>query len=233
MEIPKARMTSQMDGFVALAKALPQAKIIVTCHTDDSDPAKFALYYGIKRAEQVTKILTEKGLDGSKIWLRSAGMQYPIAKNVVNAEPNVAGKRLNRRIELTLAAPNLPLKIGVERPIVNEIMAADGAEFFDEMNKGLVYRVQVATTRQILGSDELMMFGDLLIESTASSGQYAYLAGLFKTSSAAADLRRELAGQGFEETRVVAFVNGVRVSKEEAKGLVKTFPDLSFWLEKN
>ena len=92
----------------------------------------------------------------------------------------------------------------------------------------------MANTRQILGSDELMMFNDLFVEiQPGSGGQYSWFAGLFKTSNSAADLRRELVGQGFADARVVAFIDGIRLPKSEAKTLVKTFPDLSFWLEKN
>lgn len=225
----------RLDGFIALAQALPKANVLVTCHTDDAESGKFSLYYGIKRAEIVSKIMQEKGISAERIILRSAGLQYPLAKNVVNAEPSIAGQRLNRRIEFQLGpAASLPAKIGIDRPLVSPIMAADGADFLDEMERGLSYRVLVATTKQILGSDELMMFNDLFVEMRpGTGGQYSWFAGLFKTSNSANDLRRELVGQGFEEARVVAFIDGVRLPKSEAKTLVKTFPDLSFWLEKN
>jgi tetratricopeptide (TPR) repeat protein len=224
----------QIDGFAALARAIPQAKVVVTCHTDDAEPSKFALQAGIKRAEVIGRVLADRGVANARILLQSTGSQYPIAKNVLNAEPNTAGRRLNRRVELTLHLPGeMAPKIRIERPIINRIMSADGAEFFEEMNKGLSYRVQIASTRQILGGDEVMMFGDLLVESSGGSGQYIWSAGLYKTFLSAADLRNELAAQGFQDTRIVAALNGVRLSKDAAKLLVKTYPDLTFWLEKN
>ncbi len=208
----------RIDGFAVLANLLPEATAVVTCHTDDADPGKFALYSGIKRAETVAQILLDRGVPANRIIVRSAGAQYPIAKNVIDAEPNQTGRRLNRRVELTLHLPGAARpKVGVERPIVGPVMAADGAEFFEEMNQGLAYRVEVAETKQILGGDELMMFGNLLVEGAAEGGKYTWSAGLFKTFEAASALKKELARQGFREAKVVATVNSLRLTREAAK----------------
>jgi outer membrane protein OmpA-like peptidoglycan-associated protein len=223
-----------IDGFAALARAMPQAKVVVTCHTDDVEPSKFALQAGIKRAEMVGRVLADRGVANVRILLKSAGSQYPIAKNVLNAEPNIGGRRLNRRVELTLHLPGeMSPKVHIERPIINRIMSAEGAEFFEEMNKGVSYRVQIASTRQILGGDEVMMFGDLLVESSGGSGQYIWSAGLYKTYASANELRNDLTAQGFQDAKIIAALNGVRLTKDAAKILVKSYPDLVFWLEKN
>ena len=224
----------RIEDFVALAKTLPQAKVVVTCHTDDADQGKFALYAGIKRAEDVGRVLVSRGISATRIQLRSAGAQYPIAKNVIDAEPNVTGRRLNRRVELTLHLPGEERpKVGIERPIVGPVMAAEGAEFFEEMNRGLVYRVEIASTKQILGGDEVMMFGDLLVESGDEPGKYVWSVGMYKTFEAAATLKKDLIGQGFRDAKIVAQVNSIRLTRETAKANLKNYPDLNFWLKNN
>lgn len=224
----------RIEGFAVLAKVFPDAKVIVTCHTDDVDPGKFALYAGIKRAEEVGRVLASRGISNTRIQLRSAGAQYPIAKNVINAEPNITGQRLNRRVELTLHLPSTSRpKVGIERPIVGELMGAEGAEFFEEMNHGLAYRVEIASTKQILGGDEVMMFGDLLVESSDEPGKYVWSVGLYKTFEAAAALKKELIGQGFKDAKIIAQINSLRLTRESAKGFLKEWPDLGFWLKGN
>lgn len=211
-----------------LARTFPQTSVLVTVHTDASGQPKFDLYNGIKRAEMVGKALTERGVPAAKILLRSVGPNYPIAREVLDATPNPAAPGLNRRIELTLTSLEpLPLQLRVERPFVSEMMAAPGTKRLDEATAGLSYKVEAAVTRQILTSDAIAMFSELMIETQPGSGAYRYTAGYFKQHSEAAQLRKELQNQGFAEATVVAYIHGVRISKAEAVALLKKYPDLA------
>lgn len=211
-----------------LAKKFSQSTVLVTVHSDATGQPKFDLYNGIKRAEALGKTLTERGVPASKILLRSAGSNYPLAREVLGATLNPAAPGLNRRIEMTLTAIEpQPIKIRVERPIVSEIMADPGAKRLDEATPGLVYKVEAAITRQILANDALAMFGDLMIETQLGTGAYRYTAGIFKQYGEAALLSKEVQNQGFAEAAVVAYINGIRISKAEAVALLKKYPDLA------
>lgn len=218
----------------ALARNFPETTVLVTLHTDETGPAKFDLYYGIKRAEIIGKILAEKGVPAGRVALRSAGPNYPVAKNVIALDDNPTGRRLNRRAEFAIVAPGgavAPVDLAMKQPNIPEIMAADGARFLDDMTEGLSYKVEVAATRQVFTNDALAMFGDVTIESAPGSGLYRYTAGFFKNWRAAVAFRTELTKQGFAEAFVVAYINGVRLSKAEAVGLVKKFPDLANFIK--
>jgi outer membrane protein OmpA-like peptidoglycan-associated protein/tetratricopeptide (TPR) repeat protein len=216
----------------ALAQQFPQANVLVTTHTDATGQPKFDLYNGIKRAEIVGKTLAERGVPPARILLRSVGSSYPLARAFVEGAPNPAAPQLNRRIELTLTAlePIPLLDLRVERPVVSELMAVPGARRLDEATTGLFYKVEAATTRQILTNDALAMFGDLMIETQPGAGSYRYTAGLFRQFGEAAQLRKDLQNQGFVEAVVVAYINGVRVSRAEAVGLLKKYPDLAAYI---
>ncbi len=222
-----------VDRAAAVARQNPSVKMLVTAFTDETGPAKFDLYYGIKRAELVGKALLERGIPAGQVLLRSVGAGFSLARNVLNAAPNPVGQRLNRRLELTLvsAADDLPTQARLERPSVAEVMATNGTAQLDELTKGLAYKVEVATTRQILTNDALAMFSELMIESQPGAGSYRYTAGFFKKYDQALKLRQELGQQGFEEPFVVAYVNGVRVSKADAVSLVKKYPDLAGYVK--
>ncbi|MDO8971940.1 MAG: OmpA family protein, partial [Saprospiraceae bacterium] len=217
-----------VEQVASLARKFPQTAVLVTVHTDASGQPKFDLYNGIKRAEIVGKALSERGIPAEKILLRSAGPDYPIARAVLDAAPNPAAPGLNRRIEVTLTAmESLPLKLRMERPFVSELMTAPGGQRLDEATAGLSYKVEATITRQILTNDALAMFGDLMIETQPRTGNYRYTAGFFKRHSEAAQLRKEVLSQGFTEAVVVAYINGIRISKAEAVALLKKYPDLA------
>lgn len=210
-----------------LGRRFAQTSVLVTVFTDASGQPKFDLYNGIKRAETVGKALIERGLPANRILLRSVGPGFPIAREVLDATPNPAAPGLNRRIEMTLiSTETLPLQIRVERPFVSEIMAASGTQRLDETLSGLSYKVDVATTRQIMTNDALAMFSDLMIETQPGTGAYRYTAGIYKQYAEAAQLRKELQNQGFADAAVVATLNGIRISKAEAVALLKKYPDL-------
>ncbi|MFN8304492.1 MAG: OmpA family protein [Saprospiraceae bacterium] len=216
----------------AYAKTIPDAGILVTVHTDENGPAKFDLYAGIKRAELVGRALTDQGVAASRITLRSVGSGYPLAKNVLDASPNPTGQQLNRRIEVTLTTTSAYVSdVQVDRPQVSELMAAAGTAQLDELTKGLSYKVEAATTRQILTNDALSMFGDLMIETQPGVGTYRYTAGWTKQYKDAAKLAQEIKAQGFAEVSVIAYANGLRISRAEAVGLVKKYPDLAAFVK--
>ncbi|GAB4490717.1 MAG: hypothetical protein OHK0019_09900 [Saprospiraceae bacterium] len=212
-----------------LARQIPQATMLVTVHTDETGTAKFDLYYGIKRAELVGKALTDRGVPAGRILLYSCGPNYPLVRTIVDATPNPAAAAMNRRVEISMAAlgEKLPVEITVQRPEVSELMAAPGAKFFDENVKGVSFRVEIATTRQILTNDVLSMFSDVMIESQPGTGSYRYTAGLLKQHEQAVQLKKDLQKQGFAEATVVAYIDGIRISKAEAVGLLKKYPDLA------
>jgi len=218
-----------VEQAASLARNFPQSTILVTLHSDNTGTQpKFDLYNGIKRAEIVGKALTELGVPASKIMLQSVGTGYPLALSVLEASPNPSAPGLNRRIEVSVTALEpLPIQVTIERPFVSELMKAPGATRWDESVTGLSYRVEAATSRQILTNDAIAMFSDLMIESQPGTGAYQYMVGMFKTYKEAALTLKEVQEQGFRAAAIVAYVNGRRVTKAEAVSLLKKFPDLA------
>jgi outer membrane protein OmpA-like peptidoglycan-associated protein len=215
----------------ALTRNYPQATLLITTHTDAGAQPKFDLYNGIKRAEILGKAMVDRGIPANRVLLRCVGSGYPIAREVLDAQPNPAAPALNRRMEMSLVAiENLPLKQTIERPLVSEFMAAPGAQRLAEQTNGLSYRVEAATTRQILTNDVISMFGDLMIETQPGSGAYQYTAGIFKQYNEAANLRKDLVNQGFTEAKIIAYINGIRLPKAEAVALLKKYPDLAGYI---
>lgn len=231
-DVLKEENRKVVDEVARLAFRYPDAQVLITVHTDETGPAKFDLYYGIKRAELIGNALTDRGVPSRRIALKSFGSAYPVARNVINTQPNPVGQSLNRRIVIGLTSiyEPLPLTIKQEEKIVPEAMAILGGVSAAERFEGLSFRVEAVTARQILTNDALGMFNDLMIESQPGSGLYRYSAGWFRSFADAAALRRELQGQGFNDASVAAYIDGVRISRAEAVGLLKKYPDLAAFI---
>lgn len=220
-----------VEQVAALTRNYPQASLLVTVHTDAGAQPKFDLYSGIKRAEIIGKAMTDRGIPANRVLLRCMGAGYPVAREVIDAQPNPAAAGLNRRIEMSLVSmENLPLRQTQERPVISEFMAAPGAQRIEEQTTGLSYRVEAAVTRQILTNDIISMFGDLAIETQPGTGSYRYTAGVFKQFNEAALLRKDLVNQGFTEAKIIAYINGIRLQKAEAVALLKKYPDLAGYI---
>lgn len=227
-DISAAENLKAIEQIAATALKYPSTIFCITVHTDETGPARFDLYNGIKRAEIVGKMLMERGVAPNRLILRSCGAAYPRARNVLDAAPNPAGQKLNRRIDIAPVSADgaLPFEYKTVQPEVPELMVAGASQYFEEHTKGLFYKLEVAVTRQILNNEALSMFSDLMIESQPGSGSYRYTAGLFSQYAKATSLRAELLKQGFTDVQVVAYLNGIRISKPEAVGLIKKYPDL-------
>lgn len=220
-----------LDTAAWAARANPAATVQITAHTDETGATKFDLYYGIKRAEMAGKALTERGVPASRILLRSGGPQYPLARNARGAAPDPEGRRLNRRIEIRIgdAAGSLPVALPL-RPEVSPEIATNGGIRFDQQFSGLSYKVESVVARQLLNNDALAMFGDVVIESQPGSGAFRYMVGFLPKYAEAAQLCKELQGQGFSTAVVVAYLHGLRLSKAEAVSLLKKYPDLAGYI---
>ncbi len=84
--------------------------------------------------------------------------------------------------------------------------------------------------RQVLTSDALGLFSDVLIESNQGSGEYRYMAGAERTMTAINTIKKDVIAAGFTSATVVAYVNGTRLTRAEAVGLVKKYPDLAGYI---
>jgi outer membrane protein OmpA-like peptidoglycan-associated protein/tetratricopeptide (TPR) repeat protein len=229
----------QMLNQAAIAlRQHPTAILTVTCHTDNGSLPKFDLFAGIKRAESVAKTLTDRlGVTPDRLLVRSAGQTYPLARNIVDGAPNTAGQRFNRRVDLTLGLHPLQSSsqtksfvASIIRPEMAQQMQAAGTSRLDAQDKGLLYRVEFANTRQVLTSDALSLLTDVMVELPTGGGAYRYLAGAERTYAKAQPIKKDLEAQGFKDVVIVAYVDGIRIERNEAARLLKKHPDLSGYM---
>lgn len=216
----------------SLLKTYPRLSVLLTSHSDGSDPADFDHFFAIKRAEEVGEYLSSQGVDAARIFLRSAGSAYPAASVSAGGTPNPAARRLNRRIDIQLLdGASVPVRLEVNEPPINEQIALPDLALFRKRTQGLAYKVQITASRQMYNSPMMRTYTDLMIEKDGSSEFYKYTLGLYNVFQSADQLRRELQ-RDFPDAFIVAYIDGKRISKSEAKQYIERFPDLAGFIER-
>ena len=89
-----------LDELAADLAACPEAIVHVEGHTDADGDEQLNLALSVARAEAVVEALVQRGVAPARLYAIGYGESQPIADN-----ETAAGKRLNRRIVITLAAP--------------------------------------------------------------------------------------------------------------------------------
>jgi hypothetical protein len=84
----------------------------------------------------------------------------------------------------------------------------------------------------MFAEDVLGMFTDISIEqvSVNSKNQYNYFVGLSKEAAPMIQLRDDLRAQGFQNVRIVPYMFGKEITREEAAHLRRLYPDLTRYL---
>lgn len=224
--LSSANITS-LNNLIKTIKEFPQVKIELIGHSDKSDQEKFALYFSVKRAEQVADYLKKNGINPSNIIVKGCGSNFPVAKDDLGAAPNLLGQKYNRRIDVLLHNTNrTPLNAISELPRVEEALSTNKGLFYKRAIKGLSYKVQVAEIKQNYNSDIIINFPDATVETTANSQYYRYTVGLYQTFESAEMLRKNLIRQGVTIAKVVPYINGISLSEREWESQSTTYPDL-------
>lgn len=218
----------QLKQALNIIKQFSALKIILTVNSKEGEKTSFDIYFGIKRAEKMAKYLTDNGLSNDNIIIKSVGAAYPVAKTFLDGNPNPAGEKLNKRIDLTLAnVTTEPIKVTYEMPVMSEFMIDGLGEKIKKHTKGLSYKVQIIATKRIFDNEILTKYSsDAMSEAMGTEGSYQYTLGLFTDFKSADKMRQDLVKEGFKDAWVVPYIDGMRVVGDEAKKHSKSHPDL-------
>jgi outer membrane protein OmpA-like peptidoglycan-associated protein/tetratricopeptide (TPR) repeat protein len=221
----------QVKSILALIKQFPTLKVILTTNTTEGEKTSFDLYFATKRAEKIAKYLIDNGLQNENIALKSVGALYPVAKIFIDGNPNPAGEKMNRRIDIAIAnATNEAVKITYDAPTVSQFMVDLTGDKYKKHTKGLSYKVQVQTTKRIFDADVLSRYPDAMMEASGTEAVYQYTVGLFTDFVSAEKLRKDLVKEGVRDAWVVPYVDGLRTIGEEAKRFTNRYGDLVNYL---
>lgn len=94
-------------------------------------------------------------------------------------------------------------------------------------NEGLIYKVQVLTSKKLLPENDLTFKGIENIAAQLINDTYHYRLGATRSPVRAAKLQEELRAAGFEDAFVVHFFNGKQIPVEEAVSVRRKLSDFT------
>ena len=95
---------AKLSGII---QAHPGLNLAIEGHTDTTGSADFNLKLSQQRADTVRQFLISQGLSADTITSKGLGQDNPIADNAT-----VAGRKLNRRVEIIVSGEVIGIKIG-------------------------------------------------------------------------------------------------------------------------
>lgn len=151
-EIP-AENKAILDKAVKRIKELPEAKLLITGHTDNQGTHEYNQALSERRAKAVHDYLVAQGVDDAKLELKGASYDNPVATNATEQ-----GRFANRRIEFTLFHDGELVgaagDTAVATPLANEAQAVmsatqEAAANTAEAAKGVVAGAAEATKEAV------------------------------------------------------------------------------------
>jgi outer membrane protein OmpA-like peptidoglycan-associated protein len=223
----------ELRNLLQIVKQFPSLKVVLTVNSTVGEKTGFDLYFSMKRVEKVAKYLIDNGLQNEQILLKSVGAEYPIAQSSINGQPNPAGDKLNRRVDIELrdmATPPAPVKVNVDDPIVSQFMVNTAGDKLKQHRTGLSYKVFIIASKRIYDNEILAKYGDAMMETSNFDGNYLYTVGLSFDYAAADKMRRDLLKDNIRDAVVVPYMDGMRLGADEAKKWTNKYPDLLKYL---
>jgi outer membrane protein OmpA-like peptidoglycan-associated protein len=221
----------QLRNVVELLRRYPNLKVILTINGNLGEKHSFDLYFGMKRAEILAKFLIDNGLQNTNIILKSVGAAYPIARTELDGNINLAGEKMNRRIDILIRnVTTEPIKVSYDAPSVSQFMIDTRGDKWSKHGQGLSYKIQVVSTKRIFDNEILNKYADAHMEADGLSGVYHYTVGLFNDFSSAEKVRRDVFKEGIKDVQIIPYIDGIKVGLEEVKRFASRYADLNNYL---
>ncbi len=217
----------RLDSLATILTRYPAAQVEIRSYIPGTGNRTFLLFASLQQAESFMNHFSERGVAADRLSIKGLGNQYPIAQDSLDGKPNPSALLLNRRVEIQLYG--LPAEVLIEQvaPPVSPVMQAEDGEAFLRKVRGITYRIQFASLRQMYAGDLLESLPDGCIERRGDATASQYSVGLVKRTSEALKLRERVVEAGFPDAFIVAYIDGKRIPKTAiTQDLLEKYPDL-------
>ncbi len=196
----------KIDSVIAVMKQHPDARLRVVGHADAKGTLQYNYKLGMRRAEAVAKLLTQKGFPKDKIYIESYGEVLPVKLNVhADGRDNPEGRAFNRRVEF------IPYPEGQEiKPLADPLKIPSVIRYnkFVDTLSSQVYTVQIHEGKDKLPLAYITGMHPVIMKY--EKGKYTYYSGVFVSEEEAQEHAQRLKDMGVPEP-VVTTIRGKRV----------------------
>jgi hypothetical protein len=188
----------------------------------------------VKQAESIAQQLLAAGANNQQLLLRGCSQNYPLASpQNFDGSPNPLAKTINQRVNITLYHQDqLPANVTVDlvEPRINSVMQSQKAARYQQQLQGLSYKVQLTQSPSLFQHAVLNQYSPISTEKRPQDTYVTYLVGLEKTFIDIKYTYNKLLEKGFDSVKIIPYINGWPIDKEEAARLVEEYPDLKVYL---
>ncbi len=207
-------------------------KVLLISHSIEEDGLVFDLFMSAKRGERMIKEIRKTGISASNIHLMGVGSNYPMVKTKTKGQNLTVSEKMNRRFDLVVF-PSSAANFEIEyvNPEIQKNLIDDKFESFNDLTRGLSFRVKAMESTKYIDDPRLDDFQDLIIEKEGKS--FVYTIGILKSFEEAKELLDILKSNRFEDVEIRAYLNNILLEDKEAEEKVGIFPDLQKYLDFN
>lgn len=222
---------TRLNEIAEMMVRFPHLQIELRGHVFDAGTKTFLLYTSLQEANKYAEYLVSKGVSKDKLILKGLGNQYPIAIPRIDGKPNPSAQFLNQRIEITIHGEDHHLDLKYDFPEVSQTMRDNSGYEYIKKLRGITYKVQFASLRQMYAGDLMEKYAEGSIEVRGSNQFMQYTIGLVKRTSEAINLRTQVRNDGFGDAFIVPYLDGVRLQRGDiVPDLLEKYPDLKNYI---
>ena len=222
----------QLDNIAQLMSRFPLIRLVISVHSDNSQKPSSASFLTLKHAERLSGMLINKAIKSDRIIIRGCGSSFPVAKNErFDGSEDVNARKLNNRVDFDFFyTENLDVVINNNQIGVNPVMRDSSAIKFKEDVKGLSYKIQLLKTPLMFEDIILNQENSVFIEKQSNVSEHAYMLSYAKNFDDILVEFKRIKNLGYSQIKIVPYINGFPISREEAAYKKYEYEDLNRYL---
>ncbi|HMQ07684.1 MAG TPA: OmpA family protein [Saprospiraceae bacterium] len=216
-----------LDLVIDHMKLYPTLEVTLAGHTVNEGNKAYDLFFSIKKAENASDYLISKGVDTRRIHLLGLGSAYPMVKNA----NSILANRHDKRIELYFNdLKNKGLTIINNIPFIADNFRDKSYDDYLNIRTGVTFGVEMIHVRQIFDHPIIRYNDHVMVSKVAGSDHYAYFLGMIPTYEEAIHVQSKLREEGFDESLILVFLDGLLINKSQVLENYEKYPQLKNYI---
>ena len=229
-----ATVTEFIDKVAILMKSNPGVKVEFVGNAFEWQSNKSDLLNSVRITEGLGDSLILRMIEPDRIIIKGVGASLPAAKPYGPKRSKNIITKANNRIDVFFHnTKSLPVKIKNESLYISRSIEDARYKLYRTIIKGLTYKIQIKEGDFLFLVDLLKKYKDSSIEKDLAKNKYYYTVGLYKEYVSAKDLYKTLKKDGYNDIKIIPYIDGVRIEKKDILKEAKTYLDLVNYLEDN
>ena len=229
-----ATLTEFIDKVAVLMKKNPEVKVEFIGNSFEWQSDKSDLLNSVRVTERLGDSLILRMIEPERIIIKGVGASLPAAKPYGPKRSKNIITKANNRIDVFFHnTKSLPVKIKHESLYISRSIEDARYKLYRTIIKGLTYKIQVKEGDFLFIVDLLKKYKDSSIEKDLAKNKYYYTVGLYKEYVSAKDLYKTLKKDGYNDIKIIPYIDGVRIEKKDILKEAKKYLDLVNYLEDN